>query len=1149
MISKFRKSIRIVSIILCIAVVMCQLPYIAFAETPDYNAVLKDSIILKANFPKYLKNGNSISYMGNSEYYPQYKGDEFMVPFDVIKSVLGCSGSYDAKRETAELKKDGKTVRIRAGEDGIYYNGTAKYITNKAEKGKTGILIPLNSAAKGLGYNVVQHDDIVVVTPYEENDITTYMIREFDDMLSGDERLFTDDFENSGTWGYGTWNDGSAETSDSTNAAFYQGTKSMYIGTTQKGFIGMTTSQNFEYNRGTNYRIKLAMKKTADFKDSRLEINFWAYDETGNFLGGIPFLKIGEDELSTEWQNFTYELNEYNTRWSIKDKLAKFQISIQIHNTNNGTAAGGIYVDNFVLEKYSPQSEYVSCDFVADKFAAWYYMGDTVVYNVKDAEPLKGYNSIKSKYYNSDRELVYEQENPVQTVIENGIKYTPKDLGLYYLNLFAVASDGSERPIAISYVANMGEKAVDFYQSERTFAVVDRDVLKSMEDRSSLWMQCSGGDADVAEKCYELADLLGFSGARIGDIVWGDGWGSEGRGVENVEGVYNWTQADKLVNLARKHKMKEVLINIIETPKWAAPEKYQIDEPTDIGYIYNKVAPAPDKMPAFRDYVKALYERYSDVMTVLECWNEPHYGKTYFWVDTPENFKTMTEEAYKSLREVDPDKKVRLASASFNQAYQLFNELMEDKDYYNSFDLFTFHSRNAGDLDKYEKAYKDNGYEMKPSAATEEYLYAEYQKGVPKDHDVNCMHYLATLLNHLKVGVDFLTFFELADNIPDEVRVYCGQNNISTSHVMGLFQQFPYIEPHKGAVVAYNFMNTFGTEYTFEGEYDFGGGQKAAYVYTDNEPFVIVWNSDDKAFYLDEKLKSTFDEDTVFTDFEGKTVSPDEQLKPKKAYFIKKNNKELMDSLEKQPDSCLNNNFVRPYYNCKMPEFATVEAPSIDNLPDVPTTQSTPVKPFNEKTFAMNEGFEWTSDNWKWITQAEERPAGYDAKFAAHVDKDGLYLVVDVTDSKIYTPTDGNIMFVSDIWQCDSIQFAFDCLGTGDPDQRAEFQVGIYNGKPTLFKHVAPNVEFNMLSGWSSGNTTLSEDYVRIEQTSTGIRYKVFLPGTEMFPFQYSENSTEYLRFSLLINNNDGNGRSIMEWSSGIGDSKDPKLFGAIKFK
>ena len=42
-------------------------------------------------------------------------------------------------------------------------------------------------------------------------------------------------------------------------------------------------------------------------------------------------------------------------------------------------------------------------------------------------------------------------------------------------------------------------------------------------------------------------------------------------------------------------------------------------------------------------------------------------------------------------------------------------------------------------------------------------------------------------------------------------------------------------------------------------------------------------------------------------------------------------------------------------------------------------------------------------------------------------------------------------------------------------------------------------------------------------------------------------NPYDCIRFSLLVNNNDGEGRlGYLEWSSGIGNKKDPTLYGAL---
>ncbi len=1134
-----RKISKLISVIICAAVVMCQLPCIAFADAPDSSAILKDSIALKANCSRYAKGGNAVEYYNNAEYYPEYKDGEFMVPFDVIKNVLGCTGTYDAKKETAELKKDGKTVRIRAGEDGIYYNGTAKYITNKAERTKRGMLIPFDAAAKGLGYNIAKRADVVVATPYDEETVTSVIVGEFEKLLQGDEVIMSCDFENGGSWGYAAWNSGSAEVSESSGTEFFQGQKSMYIGTTQKGFIGMTTSKAFEFNRAKNYRVRIAVKKTSDYKNNDLTVNGWCYNSAGQFIAGLPFNKISTEEISTEWQCITYEMHKYRTRQSEYNDFQRFNISIQQSKTGSEAASGGVYIDNFVLEEYQPLSENVACDFVADKFAAWYQSGDTVTYTTQNPNALKAFKSVKSKYYDSEHKLVYEQENPVESVIESGIKFKPENVGFYTLNMYAVSSDGTERPIA-NYYRYYNGQPVDFLTTDRTFAVVE-GTSKPMEERNDMLM--FSGTGTGVEREFQIADMLGFSGVRIHNLSWGSGWGSN-TGIEDKQGVYNFTHADIPVALAEKYNMKNIMANVFSTPIWAVDEKYQDTSNVSYMYMYQKMAPVD--MQYLADFIKEFYNHYKGRVDILEFWNEPHYGNTAFWADTPEKLSEMIKTSYKALREVDPDGNMKYATASWNQGYQLFHELAEDKDFYNSTDYFTFHSRTATDIVNYRRTIDNYGYEVKPEYATEEYLYAGYKKGVPKDHDLSTMHYMAAAMSHIKMGLKGFADFELTDNIPDEVRVWCGQQpGMGVSHTLGLFSSFPYVEPHKGAVAVYNWYKSMGLDYTYDKEYDFGGGVKAVQFMNDGKPELLVWSSTDTEFKLTDGLKAAAKDDTSMIDFMGRTASLDDTLKAKTVYIIKNLDKDVLDNLESKADTALNSQYEEPYYTCKLPEYDLLDPELPEDLTyviDNPTE-----KPFNEKTFALSENVNWISDNWNWVGTLE-KPANYSSKFAAHVDKDGLYLLVDTTDNTIYTPTDGDCGFRDGMWEYDSVQFAVDCLGTGLASQRAEFQVGIFKGEPIIYKHSAPDIGFNMVSGWSNSNTQLKGDYVRIDKTDHGNIYKIFVPMSELFPFQYSE-ASEFIRFSLLVNNNDGNGRCYNEWSSGIGGDKDPKQFGAIKFK
>jgi len=58
--------------------------------------------------------------------------------------------------------------------------------------------------------------------------------------------------------------------------------------------------------------------------------------------------------------------------------------------------------------------------------------------------------------------------------------------------------------------------------------------------------------------------------------------------------------------------------------------------------------------------------------------------------------------------------------------------------------------------------------------------------------------------------------------------------------------------------------------------------------------------------------------------------------------------------------------------------------------------------------------------------------------------------------------------------------------------------------------------------------------------------YKVHVDWSEFYPFSFDEKKP--LRFSLVVNNNDGNGRlGWLEWGEGIAGEKNASLFGKIQ--
>lgn len=1139
-----------------IAVMLCaafSLGCMTTVKAEEESSALKGIVAVRGGTPFYLKDGRKINYVGVSGYSPAVIDGEVMIPYDTLKSMLGTSCSFDKKREKVTMSKKGKTVSLRAGEDGIYINGEAKYITNKAINTDKTVLLPFRTVAEAFDMKVTKFSKTGIIVAADSSQISdktqSAIVR---GMVDENNTFYSDDFE-TGEWTYQEW---SGASSDHSLKDGGNGGNAAWLGVTQKGFSGMV-SKSIKYDESKLYRLTVDLKKSADFSNQNIAITMWPYDAAGNFLGGVEFAKQTgdlskkiEDEVTTEWQTFSFVLNKYNMRWETYDGLTSFNINMHTTKTGTGAAAGGYYFDNVVLEEYVPSTDYAACDLVADKYAAWYYPGETVTFKTDNKKALEPYSAMTAKVYNGDDELIAEETLKTKDVIEKGWSYKPEELGYYQVKFTALADDGTERPVVKSYSRRNQDNAgtisiVDQFDDTYSFAVVKGEA-KPMAERNDKLM-ASIDPTRVNSPEFRLLDMLGISGLRLHAIKWGDSWGNS-YGVEKKRGEYTWTGADMWVEPAEKYGFNNIVANVFSTPEWAVDEQWRGDEAVGTyGYIYQKMG--PKNMEDLENFIKEFYSHYKGKVDVIEFWNEPHYGNTAFWADTPEKLSDMTKAAYKALREVDPDGNMKMAAHAWNQGYQLYREVTEDNDYYNSFDLLSFHSRYSEDLTKYRDVDKDYGHKSKEAFASEEYMYAEYQTGVAKDHRVNSMHFMSTMMNHLKHDLKYITLFEAADNVPDEVRTWCGQNNTPRSHTTGLFSPFPYIEPHKGAVIAYNLYENMGKEFTYEGEYDLGDGQKAVYFLSDGEPLVVVWNCEDKNFRLSDVLKFALGENAEITTFEGKTADMNGELKALNMYYIKGFDKAKLDAVEKQNDAALNDNYQRPYYTCKEPDFVPVDDNvELDESKVSAITYNASEKPFDENTFKMSDNVEWVTDNWNWVKQDHERPAGYEAKFASYVNSDGFWLAVDVTDSSIYQPTDANTPWDAEMWMSDSVQFAIDCLGTGDSTKRCEFQVGNREGEDVLFKHVAPDVSFNMLEGWHGSNNRLDSKYVSIEKTSKGLLYKIFVPMSELYPFQFSK-TVDHMRISILVNNNDGEGRSYMEWSSGIGGDKDPKLFGALKIK
>ncbi|MBR5838130.1 MAG: hypothetical protein IKZ84_06255, partial [Victivallales bacterium] len=147
--------------------------------------------------------------------------------------------------------------------------------------------------------------------------------------------------------------------------------------------------------------------------------------------------------------------------------------------------------------------------------------------------------------------------------------------------------------------------------------------------------------------------------------------------------------------------------------------------------------------------------------------------------------------------------------------------------------------------------------------------------------------------------------------------------------------------------------------------------------------------------------------------------------------------------------------------------------------------------------------------------------------FISRSDK-GLIFTVDIKDDKFFQPFSN----LGDVWQGDSVQLSIAPL---DGQKSVSLMLALLAGKPTVLIETRLNPD------------SKAEDFpLSIIGSTNGdgpLQYMVTIPW-DALPGILNE-----CRISLLVNDNDGNGRKgWIEFHSGIGSFKDTSLFGLYSF-
>ena len=190
---------------------------------------------------------------------------------------------------------------------------------------------------------------------------------------------------------------------------------------------------------------------------------------------------------------------------------------------------------------------------------------------------------------------------------------------------------------------------------------------------------------------------------------------------------------------------------------------------------------------------------------------------------------------------------------------------------------------------------------------------------------------------------------------------------------------------------------------------------------------------------------------------------------------------------------------------------------------------------------------EWTSSGWFSANDAyaAQRYSGWkgasDAGFEGAMmwDEENLYLLAEVTDDVRYQPYEG-----TNSWQGDGIQLGImneeneTVLLTNMTGTATFTEVSIYRSADGTGKISRNRTQFGDIEAG-----TYIDCPVSVEKHKDKWIYRAAIPWAELFGASRPVSEGYQVRFGVLLNDNDGDGRKYVEFCEGIASSSRPNTF------
>lgn len=844
-------------------------------------------------------------------------------------------------------------------------------------------------------------------------------------------------------------------------------------------------------------KFTVKVKPSSDYKNNRPWIFVqWYKDRT--------WLKLKEETPSQpltegKWNTFTLEI----PRSQIPAEANGLTIALaSIISDKNAPVSGRLYFDDLQAQVIDSPANF---PMQADQSLAWYTLGHTVKFTTaRTIDVPDAVQEIVGTIYDMHGVQVDRVSLSREVFVRDGWTWKPPATGYYEIE-FSCRESGREKsfPLTYQWRARNPKGELRYFTDTRYSLSVAPGEPRPVSQRPSQ-IGANAMNGDDAEKTASAIHNLGLSFAGIKDFGWSD--------IEQQRGVYDWSHVDPRV-LALKKARLPMVGQIYGTPQWASPhpEKTELDI-----CVKGYTAFAPKNMEDFRAFTRAVVTRYKNEIHDWEIWNEPHlpYGSV-FWRDTPERYVDLLRAGQDAVKSVQPDAIVWIGGMGGKRYLPFYREILR-LGVGGSFDRLALHGTWA-EPSGYRMLEKRFNAPQRPWVNSEWHaiLYNTSDPVLPTDVELS-RRMMLDLSNQFKHGVENIQVFTMFEYMERQAIEWAKQEGW-WMNCGGFFRKVPYFQPRPATIVLRTFTDQFSGKIHYVGEYQLSDGQKAIALESDSGPVLLVWSDTKKAQNPDNQLLACARSGRRLIDWEGRTVEISNwKIQPDTMYLI---------SGSAQTAQLLKGH-VLPQ------TFAEQTMGNVDS-----SIARAPYSPSLENPRWITSGWQYTPLNKK------PKPGEFAARMAVVPSSSGMDIIVEVTDSQFHQPAQDR-----NFYQGDSIQLALATDETLMPGSYAEFQVALTESGPVVFKDFAPYVGGDLPPAWTGSNQVARFAHAQITRTAQGLRYQIHMDASELYPFAFAPG--EPIRFSLLVNNNNGQGRAgYLSWGNGIGEAKNPVAYGMLEAK